>query len=71
MTGKNSAAPELIWSNGKLEGNGWSLIQSVCVGRENADIIIPVDAVSRKHAQVHVATGYFAIEDLVAETVLH
>ena len=67
MNEKVALIPELIWMNNDVEGFHWSLIQSLCIGRENADITIPVPAVSRKHAQVHVAGGYYAIEDLSSQ----
>ena len=64
MDGKTELVPELIWLENKLEGARWPLFKTICIGRVQGDINIPVAAVSRRHAQLHVNAGVCAIEDL-------
>lgn len=64
MNDSNGLVPEIIWVNDNSEGARWPLRQSLLIGREHSDISIPVGAVSRRHAKIHVSTGYYAIEDL-------
>ena len=57
--------PELIWGAQKSsEPKRWSLNRARFIGREQADINIPLAAVSRTHAKVDLKTGYCTLEDL-------
>ncbi|MEM7259392.1 MAG: FHA domain-containing protein, partial [Pseudomonadota bacterium] len=68
MTSKNNSGglvAELIWGEPAVgQPQRWSLDRPLLIGREHADIIIPVPAVSRRHAKIAVKTGYCTIEDL-------
>jgi DNA-binding response OmpR family regulator len=64
MAESNKLVPELIWIDHNHEEARWSVEQTLCIGRRDADINIPVDAVSRRHAKVHVTSGCYEIEDL-------
>lgn len=68
MTSRNYSdelAPELIWGErANSQPQRWSLVSPQLIGRQQADINIPVAAVSRRHAMVGVKTGNCTLEDL-------
>lgn len=68
MTSTNNSgefAPELIWGEGQgSQTKRWSLVGSQLIGREHADITIPLAEVSRRHAIISVKTGLWTLEDL-------
>ena len=65
MSDENNLSPELTWANQQSgAGTRWRIHKSMLIGRERADIEVPVGAVSRQHARVYNRMGVCAIEDL-------
>ena len=64
--------PTLVAQTGPLNGQRWSLQQSIMIGRdESCDLIIPSRQVSRYHARLNISSEGVQLEDLASKNGTH
>lgn len=64
--------PTIVAQAGPLNGQRWSLQQSIMIGRdEGCDLIIPSRQVSRYHARLNISAQGVQLEDLASKNGTH
>ena len=72
MSEMNIEYPTLVAQSGPLNGQRWSLIKDIIIGREtDCDIIIPSRQVSRFHVKISVTDDHIYIDDLTSKNGTH
>ena len=60
--------PTLVISNGASAGKSYPITKETFIGREDSDIVVPDEEVSRRHAMIRPVNGNLELSDLRSST---